>query len=151
MTAEDNFLRKFGAFVNDSDIFTETMQKRIRLYLSEYKEELPEKIVLVDKPVAHLAYIPTKRLLGTKKKLPKVTEDLLKYHAVELCAQYKVKYNLFRKPPKGKSTWQITAIRKEFCFYIMENYECTQQILKDFFGLNHTTITYYLRGKKIAS
>lgn len=151
MTPEEVFIKKVDIFINDPIVFTDILKKRLLTYLGEYKNQIPEKIVLVDKPVSHLAFIPTKRLLGGKKNLPKATQKILKHHAIQFCDQYKVKFSLFIKPPKGKSTWQITAIRKEFCFYIMENYECTQQILKDFFNINHTTIVYYLRGKKIAS
>lgn len=148
MTAEDNFVSKFRAFVNDSEIFTEIMERRLRLYLNEYKEELPEKLVLIDKPTTHIKYVPTKRTFKRKENLPKATETVLKHYAKEFCKTYEVDYDEFMKAPKGKSTWQITSVRKEFCKYIICNYECSQQILKDFFKIDHSTIVYYLRGKK---
>jgi hypothetical protein len=150
MTAEDNFIKKLEAFFDDPQVFNSTVKTRVLFYLKQYKDEIPPIVVEkeVTKRLAPIPkFTPTKRLL-TGDERPGVTQEILDYYAHQFCEKFDVDFDIFMKATKGKSTWYITSVRKEFCRYIFNNYRCSQQVLTRYFNINHSTIVYYLRMDK---
>jgi hypothetical protein len=149
MTPEENFIKKVEVFISDPVIINDVVKKRLLMYLNEYKAELPEK-VLFKRMENELRYIPTKHLERRNiPKKPMITDEIMEMVAKDICKQQGANFKEFKQSEYGKSSYIVTQLRREFCWHIMENYQCTQQIIKNFFNVNHATIVYYLRGKKI--
>jgi hypothetical protein len=138
MTEEDIFIKRLSVFL-DMD-FNDYSKDRIRSYLKKYIEQQP--------PVTIREYIEVQvEVEVDKEKKVKVTNEDLMRMAVDYCTDENVNVNLFVKST-GKSSNRISEVRKIFCKDMIKNFDVPKYQLKDFFGVDHTTISFYIHGKK---
>jgi hypothetical protein len=122
-------------------------------YLAEYKEAIPPVSIIKEKIIekAVIRRIIVRNNGNPEKPSVKeiLTKEILMDEAAYICAKYGENIGLFLRTKNGRCKEMITAMRKEFCRDILSNYHCTQNMLADFFNVNHTSITHYMIGKKL--
>jgi len=145
MTAENRLIRKLETFLDQE--FNNFVKNRVLGYIKEYRDEIPPIIVRKE-------YI--KNIFGTeeppeqKRKSYKVLvrrEELMS-DAVELCNIHNIDINEFIDRSHKRTTTKITELRKIFCKMAYEKYICNNDALAKFFNIHHSTISYYLHGKR---
>lgn len=134
MTAEQSFIRKLELYLG-SDI-NDYGKKRISVYLKEYAAETPQ-----------IGVVNFVRELPMQEK-KQIQENTLYEEAQKICQEKVVSIFEFLNPKNGKSTNDMTAIRKEFCARMLRKYTIQKKDLKEFFGVDHTTISHYIHGKQ---
>ncbi len=140
MSTENDFLKKLELYLDLT--FNDFDQKRILGYLQDYVNGLDPIVVYQNK-------IIEKIVIEVRKPSIIATQTDLENEALTLCNEYEISVDAFMNPPNGKSTNEVTTARKDFCSRILSKYKCTQNRLKEFFKVNHATISYYMVGKKI--
>lgn len=136
MTPEHDFIRKLESYLDFN--FNDYGKKRIECYLKEYAASVPQ-IKKIDFTV-----IPT--LPSEKKEL--MDEEILYKEAKNICDAYNISINDFMYPKNGKATNDIAEIRKVFCNAVLSKYLMSKRTLKEFFNVDHTTISHYIHGKR---
>ena len=134
MTAEQSFIRKLELYLG-SDI-NDYGKKRIVVYLKEYAAEIP--------PIKKINF--EAGLPAVQKK--EISEETLYTEAKTICDLMSIPISDFMFAESGKATDKVTASRKIFCLEVITKYNLLRKDLKQFFGVDHTTISYYIHGKK---
>lgn len=146
MTHEDNFISELRMFYdNDETIINDVSEKRIRFLLSEYKKtiKIPKNII---EPVKLIktSYTPQKyrliNMVGT-------VEENLNRIAKDMCKIYNITFQQFLDS-SGRGKGIVREARTEFCHTALSELPINQQVLKQYLDVNHTTIIFYLKGKK---
>jgi hypothetical protein len=137
MIAENNFINKLDAFLEQD--LTDFEKDKIRILLREYRDEIPA--IVVNKRVN--VFVPT----PPPDKI--CTKDILMREAKSICKKYEITLNKFLHPKKGKCTSKVTDIRKEFVNKMLQEYKTERKQLFELFNVDHSTITYYIKGKRI--
>jgi hypothetical protein len=133
---EDIFIRKLEHYLGED--FTPFTKNRIKGFLAEYKDDIPPVVVKVAKEPSEI----------TKYK-KQITTDILIDNAKMLCRLHGISLEKFLKTPEKRSAnHKVTQMRKQFCKDTLESYLCNSSILANFFGVHHTTISYYLYERK---
>lgn len=70
-------------------------------------------------------------------------------NAEDLCSIYEISFDEFMDSSGERIRNDVAKVRKKFCETIHSKYICTNTMLADFLNVHHSTITYYLIGKKI--
>jgi hypothetical protein len=135
MNKETRFINDLEAYLGQE--FTPYTKKKILSMLLEYKDIPVKKEVVVK-------LVPEK----VAKYKVYVTNDILLADAKELCDLNEIDIKLFLQPKYRKGTNDVTELRKQFCIKMFERYLCSNNILANFFGVHHSTISFYLYGKK---
>lgn len=134
MTAEQNFIKKLEAYL-DCEI-NDYGKRRIEGYLRDYAAEVPQ-IKKIEFPKDDYIYIK------------KEANDLTLYsEAQRLCEANLISVFDFLNPKNGKSTNLVAEVRKVFCKEMLNRYKISIKELKEFFGVDHSTISHYIHGKK---
>lgn len=148
MNLENKFIKQLEAYLFQE--YSDYDKKRILSFLEEYKTALniEEKIVIKEvvrevKVYEKVENIPVEFPIRKYKQL--ATGYVLQQHAKKMCEENNIDYKKFRKKSRT-TTMDVTLLRKEFCHYIINNYEVKLTTLGEFFGLHHATISYYLYG-----
>ena len=151
MTSEENqFIKKLEVYF-DQD-FNEYSKNRILGYLEDYKKIVQAKnpIVIYKDKVREVEVI--KEIPINSKKIHSykafITKKELIENAKELCSIYSISIEEFMDSSNIKIRCDIAKVRKKFCETIHSKYICTNIMLADFLNVHHSTITYYLYGKK---
>lgn len=139
MTAEDNFIKKLGVYLDTE--FNSYDLKKINTLLKEYRNEIPP-VLLLEREANPEKFIPKLPILPQG-----ISDEQLLILASEICLIHKVSINEFMQTKKGYCPRHIVQLRKEFCRNIKETYIIQNKQLKDFFGVNHTTISFYIYDK----
>jgi hypothetical protein len=135
MTPEIDFTKKLEAYLDCK--FSDYGKKRIHLYLKDYAASTPK-----------IKKINT-QIIGLPENLKKpTTKDSLLIEAEQICELYGVGITEFMSSNNGKSTSVVADARKTFCNHVLNMFIVNKQDLKKFFGVDHTTISYYIHGKK---
>jgi hypothetical protein len=149
---EDEFVRKLEMFLDED--FNDFSKRRIKSFLSEYREQIPPITIIKDKIILKekIVYRTFKDLVDApepKRRTYKVyvSNDILMSDAKELCKSYNMTLEKFFS--RSKVTMEVGKLRKIFCVNIFERYFCTNNILADFFGVHHSTISFYLYDKRL--
>jgi phenylalanyl-tRNA synthetase alpha subunit len=140
MNKETRFIKDLEAYLNED--FSEFTKKKILSMLLEYKDISVNKKVKEVKQIIKL--VPEK----IAKYKVYVTNDILLADAKELCELHEIDIDLFLKAKYRKGTNDVTELRKQFCIKMFERYLCSNNILAEFFKVHHSTISFYLYGKK---
>jgi hypothetical protein len=140
MNKETRFIKDLEAYLGEE--FTPYTIKKILSMLLEYKEIPINKEVKEVKQIIKL--VPEK----VAKYKVYVTNDILLADAKELCDLHEIDIKLFLQPKYRKGTNDVTELRKQFCIKMFERYLCSNNILAEFFKVHHSTISFYLYGKK---
>lgn len=140
MKPEVEFVKKIEAFLDQE--FNDYSTKRIITYLNEYKDRIPP--VYIHKTIEKNTV--AKRPINTTKTFAS-DEDLIN-QAKAFCDQNDIDFKRFATSKSIKSTCDISAARKKFCQYMYEIYLCNNTQLARFFNVDHSTISFYLYGKK---
>lgn len=148
MRAEENFIKKLEAFLDRE--FDKYSNSRIQMYLKEYRDEIPAVVIKKEvKPErtyeVKLPEPETKRDVVYKTY---ATPDDLIRDAKDLCALYKIDIDEFMNRKHAKARAHVVDVRKQFCSMSFERYFCSNDILAKFFKVHHSTISFYLYGKK---
>jgi len=136
--SELKFIKNLEFFLGEK--FNEYSKNRIISFLQEYKEEIP--------PIVKHEIIYKEKIVKQERNKYKeyVTNDMLMADAKELCELKQVDINEFLR--SNKSRTDASLLRKEFCNNCFQKYLCSNNILANFFGVHHSTISFYLYGKK---
>jgi|694.fasta_scaffold67362_4 hypothetical protein len=135
MTPEIDFIRKLEAYLDYK--FSDYGKKRVQCLLRDYGAHTP-KIKKIQS-----------QIIGLPENLKKpISEDSLLIEAQRICEVYGVQISEFMSSKNGKSTTVVADARKTFCNHVLGNYIINKQKLKSFFSVDHTTISYYIHGKK---
>ena len=136
--SELKFIKNLEFFLGEE--FNEYSKSRIISYLKEYKEEIP--------PIVKHEIVYKEKIVKQERNKYKeyVTNDMLMADAKELCELKQVDINEFLR--SNKSRTDASLLRKEFCNNCFQKYLCSNNILANFFGVHHSTISFYLYGKK---
>jgi len=152
MTSEENqFIKKLEIYF-DQD-FNEYSRNRILSYLEDYK-----KIVQAKNPI--VIYKDKVREIEVIKEIPISSKNIHSYkafitkkdlieNAKELCSIYEIAFDEFMDSSGERIRNDVAKVRKKFCETIHSKYICTNIMLANFLKVHHSTITYYLIGKKI--
>jgi len=138
MNKETRFIKDLEAYLGEE--FTPYTNKKILSMLLEYKG--------INKKVKEIIKIIPEKVAKYKVY---VTNDILLADAKELCELHEIDINLFLKAKYRKGTNDVTELRKQFCIKMFERYLCSNNILAEFFKVHHSTISFYLYGKKYNS
>ena len=133
MNNKDLFFKNLETYLDIE--LSEFDRKRVGGYVDEYVDGLPSKVVYRDV------------LRNIRERVMQCTDKILLEESKVICEEYGVDLNLFLRSKNGKSTNDITVIRKLFCQRIMDNYQCSHNKLIEFFKVNHATISYYMNGR----
>ena len=142
---ENEFIKKLEAYLDTK--FNDYSRNRIIKYLEEYKEQIPPIIITKGNKQEIIKQIQEDKIENYKYK-ELVTNDILLREAVEICNLYQMSSIDFFNTKKYKSSRDVVKVRKIFCQKIFENYLCNNNILAAFLNVDHSTITFYLYGKK---
>lgn len=137
MTNEEKFISNLEVYLGYK--LDEYGVKRVLGYLNEYRVEIPPFVI---KGRAER----TVRVISPDKPIPS-TEDIV-YEAKKICLKYEIDYSAFLNRGRRKTNSTIAEIRKEFCREMVSNYNIRRKQLEDFFHVDHSTIIYYLSGKR---
>lgn len=141
-TSEDNFIRKLEIFMDDE--FPPFTKNKINTLLREYRDEMPPMVI---RKVVEKSSEPFKPNLPI---VPiKITDEQLMLLASEICLSKNISINEFMQSKNGKCRNDISEVRKEFCQKLVSTYVIPKKQLKEFFGVNHTTISFYIHGKRL--
>ena len=150
MTSEENqFIKKLEVYFDDT--FNDYTRNRILGYLEDYKKIIQAKnpiVIYKDKikeVIKEIEVEPKK----TYVYKPIITKKELMDNAKELCAAYDISIEDFLDSSKVRIRCDIAKVRKKFCHTIHSKYICSNKILGELLNVHHSTITYYLIGKKI--
>jgi hypothetical protein len=150
MTNEENqFIKKLEVYLDKE--FGEYSRNRILGYLKEYVDSIPKQkptIVYQEKikEVIKEVEVEPKNFYSYK---PFVTKKELMDNAKDLCAVYDISIEDFLDSSKPRIRCDIAKVRKKFCHTIHSKYICSNKMLGELLNVHHSTITYYLVGKKL--
>jgi len=137
-TLEEKFILNLEVYLGYK--LNEFGHKRITAYLNEYKAGLPVTLVRGKRE-------RDIRVMSQSIKPIPTTEDII-YEAKKICLKYEIDYSDFLNRGKRKTTSHIAEVRKEFCKEMIQSYNIKRRQLQDFFKVDHSTIIYYLQGKR---
>jgi hypothetical protein len=147
MKAEETFIRKLECYFDDT--FNDFTKNRIRVYLREFRDELPLTIIKREKEEPIVNHDVTEKRISSRANSKNfVTKEELKIHAFDICELYNIQYDDFVQSRTGTGTQKIIEARKIFCNMIYEKFLCYNYVLARFFNVHHSTISFYLYGKK---
>lgn len=138
-TPEDEFIHELEGYLDM--VFDDYGKGRIIGYLKKYKSEVT--------PIAEKKSNIIINLV--KSSLPIPTKQDIIHEAKKICLKYEIDYSLFMKKgsAKGrKTTSHVADARKELCKLMIENYNIRRKQLQEFLLVDHSTIIYYLSGKR---
>lgn len=144
MTHEEIFIQKLGVYLNLD--FKDFDKQRITLYLKEYWQSFP-----IDVKKEVLIGIPEKWYYTNLRRVndaPPCTREILLKEAERICEDTGIDIKVFMKSEKRKSKCIITDTRKVFSIYMMRNYMTDRKLLEQFFKVDHSTISFYLIGRR---
>jgi hypothetical protein len=148
MKPEINFIKKLEAFFDDE--FNDYTKSRIELYLKEFKQDIPP--IIIKKEVIINKTLEPKNIQQDIKReaVYKVyaTHQNLYNDAKELCELHQIDIDEFMNRKNLKAKSDIVDIRKKFCSIAFERYFCNTNMLAKFFKVHHSTISFYVHGKK---
>lgn len=137
MVPEFEFIKKLQFFLDCE--FNDYEKNRIKSYLKEYADCLPP--IVIEKEILR----PGHRTNKAGKE--KINMDLLMDEVEIFCKEHSINQDIFLNK-KNRSIRDIVKDRKKFCRFIIEKYHCTNTALKILFSVDHSTISYYLHGKR---
>jgi len=140
-TPEQRFIEKLKFFFDDENIINEKTEKRILLYLQEYKEEYPPQIIFKDRLIVERKEKKAIEMLRTSyEDLLTIANDVCKFHNIELNQLIKQKFKI------GRDHSSISEARIDFCERVYSKYHVQNETLRSFLNVDHTSIVYYLKN-----
>lgn len=147
MNIEDQFVRKLEAFFDED--YNDFTKRRIALFLKEYRDEIPPVVVIEkEKKEPEIIYYNRER---RQIKKPIMTIDQLHEEASIFCEENGITVKEFLLKKGRKTKGSIVQLRRIFCNLCFQKYLCTNNILAKFFNVDHSSISFYLYGKKYIS
>ena len=136
MTTKQEFLKKLETYL---DIELSAFDKvRVEGYLDEYVGSIPPKIEIRE----------VIQFKDRYSSLEPCADGLIESEGKKICKEFGVTYTEFIRPKSGKSTTLITEVRKIFCHRMIKCFNASRNQLIDYFNVDHTTVCYYINGKK---
>lgn len=149
MKPEINFIKKLEAFFDDE--FNDYTKNRIKVYLKEFREEIPpvviNKEIMIKEPLLMSGANREIKRESIYKVYPTIND--LHNDAKEICELYQIDLDEFMNRKNMKAKANIADVRKKFCQMAFERYFCSTNMLAKFFKVHHSTISFYVHGKKL--
>lgn len=151
MTDENQVIKKLEVYFDQH--FNDYTRDRILGYLEDYKKIVQAKnpIVIYKDKIREIEVI--KEISISPKNIHSykafITKKDLVENAKDLCSIYEVSFDEFMDSSGERIRNDVAKVRKKFCETIHSKYICTNIMLANFLKVHHSTITYYLIGKKI--
>jgi hypothetical protein len=143
MTPETEFLRKLEAFLDQE--FNDYIRNRIRGYLQDYKDQIPPLVIKKEEVIIkEVVKIKENPMIGKQN----LSQDFLRKEAAAFCQNRGIDVKVFETNKSKKAPTDVVIARKEFCKSILSKYYCSSSTLAKFFNVHHSTIVFYLYGKK---
>lgn len=142
MKADETFIKKLEMYFDED--FNDYTKKRISVYLKEYREDLPPIVI---KTKEYVSEAPRQTREEGRRRLSISDEDLY-IQARIFSEENNISINELMSKTHTIPKRDIIQYRKKFCNYIVENFKCSNNQLADFFDVDHSTISYYLYGKR---
>lgn len=139
-TPEDEFINELEGYLDM--VFDDYGKGRIIGYLKKYRKSLPPVMLKNESNIV---------VNIVKSNLPIPTQQDIINEAKKICLKYEIDYSQFIKKGslKGrKTTSHVADARKELCKVMIENYNIRRKQLQEFLLVDHSTIIYYLSGKR---
>jgi hypothetical protein len=148
ISEENRFIKKLGFYLDQE--FNEYSTNRILGYLKEYVDAIPEQnpIIIYQEKIKEVIKDVELEPRNQYSYKPIITQKELMDNAKELCAIYDIGIDEFLDSSKVRIKCDIAKVRKKFCHTIHSKYICSNKILGKLLNVHHSTITYYLVGKK---
>jgi hypothetical protein len=148
ISEENQFIKKLEVYLDKK--FNDYTKNRILGYLKEYVDAVPEPNPIIVykekiKEVIKEVEVNPRNLYSYK---PIITQKELLDNAKELCDIYDISIEEFLDSSKARIKSNIVKVRKKIFHTIHYKYICINKILAEFLNVHHSTITYYLVGKK---
>lgn len=149
-TPEEHFINEIKHFFNnDTLLINDVSVKRINYLLGEYKSKI-SSIQIIDRVIYEpIKYIPLTN--GQKKEASKISSLTIKKELIALAKtisnKHGLEYMCFMES-KGRGKMDVRVARTEFCRTALKLLPISQEYLKDFLMVDHSTICYYIRGKR---
>jgi len=146
---DELFIKEIEDYFFEGEPMGEYSMGRIRGWLKKYRDaiDVPDPVILHKEKVVYVEKIvEVDNGVWTEQK-PLATPNEIEREGRNICDAYGVDYKIFVKAKYGKSTCAITEVRKKFVRHLMENYAVERIRLQEYFGVDHTTISYYINGK----
>jgi hypothetical protein len=143
MKPELEFLRKLETFLDQE--FNEYSKNRILSYLQEFKDQIPPVIIKKERsPTNEIVKIREHLTMGKQR----ISQEVLIKEATDYCASINMELKTFIDSSRKKAPTEVVAARKEFCKMVLTKYYCSNNHLVKLFNTHHSTIVFYLHGKK---
>lgn len=143
MTPEKSFLKDLTDYFTEVE-FSDTDLSRVEVMLSDYRDKIgmEKLIVFRDKVVEKVVYrkIPKNREAATPEKLYSLAKII--------CKDTGVRYVNFINNRLRRATAEVKIARGKFCLSALSQFEINQNFLADYFSVDHSTIVFYINGKK---
>ena len=136
---EEEFINNLEGYLDMK--FDDYGKGRVLGYLKKYKAEVIPIEIKKGNIVVNIV----------KSTLPIPTQQDIVNEAKKICLKYEIDYSQFIKKGslKGrKTTSRVADARKELCRVMIENYNIRRKQLQEFLLVDHSTIIYYLSGKR---
>ena len=145
---DDLFIKEIEDYFFEGEPINEYSRGRVRSWLKSYRDaiDVPPIVVYKDIPVYVEKMVEVDNGVWKERK-PLATKNEIEREGKVICDAHNIDYKIFIKPRYGKSTCEITELRKKFVHYMIENYAVERIRLQEYFGVDHTTISYYINGK----
>jgi hypothetical protein len=154
---ENDFIQKLKHYFNDNSIINEYATKRILVYLNEYKNSLPpivkhvnvvkeRKQIFLCPPIKKIPVFIDRATNSEFGIRPTANLKKLKEEALAYCEENSIELITFLR--KRKCTQIQANQRINFCHFMIQKYDISQESLRELFDVNHATISYYLSKRE---
>lgn len=145
-TPEDVFVKELKLFFNDELVINDFSEQRIRRLLFQYKKSLKLAPVIIHKevPVESIVYIERK----LKNKTTTATFNDLMVVANEICIKHSIPMSTLRRQLDKSRIVRNVEARMDFARAVKSRFYATLPQLAKFLNIDHSTVIYYLQGKK---
>ena len=152
MTAEDIFIKDLEDYFFSGRALSKFDCGRVKRWLTTYAKNIPQpQPITIMKEVVKKVYLEKPQEEDSEDIKRIATVDDVNREAHFICEKYGVNYYEFRFPEFRKCKSRITSIRSEFVVTMLSSYDCDRKLLETFFNVDHSSISYYIHGKRSAA
>ena len=145
MTNEDDFIKEWKMFYdNDSTVVNDVSEKRMRMLLEGFKLGIKVETIIIHKKIVFETPIDFVK----EKKGNAATKDDYIEEAKKICEKYSIPMTTLRRTLDKSREFKNVSARKEFVQTLRSKFYSPVTTMGSFLNLDHTTIVYYLHGKK---
>jgi len=145
MTNEDDFIKEWKMFYdNDSTVVNDVSERRMRMLLEGFKLGIKVEPIIIHEKVIIEKEVLVQRAKGTT---PATMTDLLN-EAQSICTKHSIPMSTLRRTVDKSRIIKNVEARIDFVRTVRTKFYSSLPELANFLNLDHTTVIYYLQGKK---